>query len=39
MDPDFVHLLMVTAYLIVGTIGIARLLGWALKRFWPPPNK
>jgi len=39
MDPDFVNLLMVAAYLIVGMVSIALLVGWALKRFCPPPNK
>jgi hypothetical protein len=39
MDTDFVNLLMVAAYLIAGTVGIALLVGWALKRFCPPPNK
>jgi hypothetical protein len=36
MNSDFVNLLKVLAYLILGTISIAWLAGWALKRFGPP---
>lgn len=36
MNPEFVNLLKVLAYLIVGTVGIVLLAGWALKRFGPP---
>jgi hypothetical protein len=36
VNPELVNLLKVVAYLIVGTIGIAWLAGWALKRFGPP---
>jgi len=36
VDPELVSLLEVVAYLILGTIGIALLAGWAMKRFGPP---
>jgi hypothetical protein len=36
MDPGFFNLLKVLAYLIVTTVGIVLLAGWALKRFGPP---
>jgi hypothetical protein len=36
VNPEFVNLLKVLAYLIVGTGGIVLLAGWALKRFGPP---
>jgi hypothetical protein len=36
MDPDLFNLIKVVAYLIVGTLGIALLAGWAMKRFGPP---
>jgi hypothetical protein len=36
MNPEFINELKVVAYLIVGTIGIAWLAGWALKRFGSP---
>ena len=36
MDPELVDLLKVVAYLILGTVGIALLAGWAMKRFGPP---
>jgi len=36
MNLEFVNLLQVVAYLTVGTIGIALLAGWILKRFGPP---
>jgi hypothetical protein len=36
MDAEFINELKVVAYLIVGTISIALLGGWALKRFGPP---
>jgi hypothetical protein len=36
MDPDLVNLLKVVAYLILGTVGIALLIGWALKWFGSP---
>ena len=32
-DPGFFNLLKVLAYLIVATVGIVLLAGWALKRF------
>jgi hypothetical protein len=35
MDTEFVNLLKVLAYLVVGTAGIVLLAGWALKRFGP----
>jgi hypothetical protein len=35
MDSDLANLLEVMAYLIGGTIVIALLAGWALKRFGP----
>ncbi|MEJ0089700.1 MAG: hypothetical protein WDM80_08160 [Limisphaerales bacterium] len=36
MDSEFINLLKVVAYLILGTISIVLLAGWALKRFRPP---
>lgn len=36
MSVELASLLRVLAYLIVGTISIAALAGWALKRFGPP---
>ena len=36
MDTEFVNLLKVLAYLILGTAGIILLGGWALKRRGPP---
>ncbi len=36
MDPGLFNLLKVLAYLVVGTVGIVALAGWALKRFGPP---
>ena len=36
MDPELVNLLKIVAYLILGTISIALLLSWALKRSKPP---
>lgn len=36
MDPDTLDTLKVLAYLVVGTLGMALLGGWALKRFGPP---
>jgi hypothetical protein len=36
VNPEFVNELKVVAYLIVGTISIAWLAGWALKRIGPP---
>jgi hypothetical protein len=36
MDPELVNLLKVVAYLILGTVSIALLAGWAMKRFGPP---
>jgi hypothetical protein len=36
VSAEFVNLLKVLAYLIVGTAGIVLLAGWALKRFGPP---
>jgi hypothetical protein len=35
MNSDLANQLLVMAYLIVGTIGIALFAGWALKRFGP----
>jgi hypothetical protein len=35
MDTEFINLLKVLAYLILGTAGIVLLAGWALKRFGP----
>jgi predicted membrane channel-forming protein YqfA (hemolysin III family) len=35
MDPDFFNLLKVLVYLILGTVGIVLLAGWALKRLGP----
>jgi hypothetical protein len=35
MDPGLFNLLKVLAYLIVGTVGIVALGGWALRRFGP----
>jgi len=37
MNPEIINNLMVLAYLIGGTAGIAWLMGWALKRFVPRP--
>ena len=36
VNSELVNLLKVVAYLIVGTISIALLIGWPLKRFGPP---
>jgi hypothetical protein len=36
MDPELFNLLKVVAYLILGTVSIALLAGWAMKRFGPP---
>jgi hypothetical protein len=36
MNSDFVNLLKVLGYLILGTVSIVLLAGWALKRFGPP---
>ena len=36
MNADFVSILLVPVYLIVGTAGIALLMGWAMKRFGSP---
>jgi hypothetical protein len=36
VNPDFVNALLVAAYLLGGTIGIALLAGWALKKFGKP---
>jgi hypothetical protein len=33
MNPDFVNGLIVVAYLFFGTLSIAVVIGWALKRF------
>ena len=35
MNVEFINLLKVLAYLIMGTAGIALLAGWALKRLGP----
>jgi hypothetical protein len=36
MNVEFINLLKVLAYLIMGTAGIVLLAGWALKRFGSP---
>lgn len=36
MKPEFITALLVLVYLAGGTIGIALLVGWALKRFGAP---
>ena len=36
MNTEFINDLKVVAYLIMGTISIALLIGWALKRSGPP---
>jgi hypothetical protein len=36
VDLEYVNGLMVLAYLMSGTVGIALLSGWALKRFGRP---
>jgi hypothetical protein len=36
MDPEMFNDLKVLAYLILGTLGMAWLGAWALKRFGPP---
>ena len=36
VNTEFINELKVVAYLIVGTISIALLAGWALKRVGPP---
>lgn len=35
MDSEFINLLKVLGYLILGTIAIVLLAGWVLKRFGP----
>jgi uncharacterized membrane protein AbrB (regulator of aidB expression) len=35
MNSDLTSQLMVIGYLILGTVGIALLAGWLLKRFGP----
>ena len=36
MNPEFANGLIVLVYLILGTVSIAVLMSWALKRFGPP---
>jgi hypothetical protein len=36
MDSGLFNLLKVLAYLVVSTVGIVALAGWALNRFGPP---
>jgi hypothetical protein len=36
MNPDTLNLLKVVAYLVLGTLSLALLGGWALKRFGSP---
>ena len=36
VNSEFVNELKVVVFLIVGTISIVLLAGWALKRFGPP---
>jgi hypothetical protein len=36
MSVELTDILAVLAYLVLGTIGIALLVGWALKRPGPP---
>jgi hypothetical protein len=36
VNVEFANGLVVLAYLIVCTVGIVLLVGWALKRFGPP---
>lgn len=38
MNADFVNLLLILAYLIFGTLGIALLAGWALQHFDRQPK-
>ena len=35
MNPEFADGLMVVAYLILGTVSIAVIMGWALQHFGP----
>lgn len=36
VESEFLNGLLLLAYLAVGTVGIALLVGWALKHFGPP---
>jgi hypothetical protein len=36
MKPEFVNVVLVLAYFVAGSAGIALLVGWALKRFGSP---
>jgi len=36
MNVEYANLLQVAVYFVVGTIGIAWLAGWAVKRLGPP---
>ncbi len=36
MDPDTINILKVVAYLAIGTLGLALLGGWTLRRFGSP---
>jgi hypothetical protein len=36
MKPEFINALLVLVYLAGGTIGIALLMSWAMKRFGAP---
>jgi hypothetical protein len=36
MNFEFVNGLIVLAFLVLGTVSITLLSGWALKRFGPP---
>jgi hypothetical protein len=36
MKPEFVNVLLVLAYFVAGSAGIALLVSWALKRFGLP---
>ena len=36
VNAEFINYLKLVAYLIVGTLSIALLAGWALKRFGSP---
>jgi flagellar biogenesis protein FliO len=38
VNPDTINVIKVIAYMIVGTLGIVLLFGWALKRFGSPKD-
>ena len=38
MIVELTNMLAVLAYLVLGTIGIALLFGWVLRRLGPPKN-